>query len=425
MPLQNSNLINSSIVRNVFNALIVVVLCTGVFTHAVDAQTDKPRTARQVEKQWERASWEFGNNWKAVSDPAEAKAWGDAVEAAFKSKDLRQVKQFVDFSAMHKRCVQGVTNEAFKEGFSVGIVTGTDNLLQQLAANEGSYVFRGVKNTEFGPCALMRMLDAGGGCNYHLWRLQKNSQGKVQGVDMYILLSGETFADTMRRITLLSVPKDDRTFFQKLSGAEQAIAKHQTQMLAMIQATQSGDSKAVLTAYDELPNKLKTEKSFMIMRMSAAMQVDEALYIETLEDYQKEYPGDASSALMGLDLFFLKKDYPKMYGALDVIEEVVGKDAHLGMLRAIALRDEGDLAKARKAIEVAVTAEPAMEAANWTLVELALEQKDFPAVTKSLKDIVTRFGYTEFAMKGNEAYVDYVKDPEYGKFQAYLKSLKK
>jgi tetratricopeptide (TPR) repeat protein len=384
-----------------------------------------PLDKKKVDQKWKRAAWEFDKAWSSVTDEEEAKAWGIAVDEAFKTKKLDQIKKFIDFKPMHGRCVAGITNESFKNGFSQGIVTGTDNLLKQLAGSGGSYVFRGVKNTNFGACALMRMLDANGGCNYHLWRLQKNAAGDVQGIDMYIFLSGETFADTMRRITLLSVPKDDRTFFQKLSGVEQSIAKHQQQMLKLFQATQAGDFEAILAAYDALPNKLKSEKSFMVMRMTAAMQADEAVYLETLEAFQKQYPGDVSAALMGLDLYFIKKQFPKMYDSLDVLTESVGEDAHLEMLRAIALNEEGKLQDAVKVIKHALTLEPKMEKANWTYVELELAQKDFPAVTNALKQIVQRFGYTEFAMEGNEAYAEYIKTPEHEKFQAYLKTVRK
>ena len=114
-----------------------------------------------------------------------------------------------------------------------------------------------------------------------------------------------------------------------------------------------------------------------------------------------------------------------MYAALDTLEESVGEAAHLEMLRAIGLNEEGKIEKARSVIKHALTLEPKMEKANWTQVEFALGQKDFSGVTTALKQIVERFGYTEFAMEGNEAYADYIKDAEYEKFQAYLSSLKK
>lgn len=390
---------------------------------AQSTSAEKPRSADEVDRQWKKAGWKFDAGWKPVTNPAVAKVWGVGIEKAMTNGDMTAIKKFIDFDPVLEHCVAGISDEDFRRGFLIGVTQGTEKLLIRLSSKEGSYRYRGVRNTEYGACALLRMLDGNGGCNYHLWRLQKNKRGEVRGVDMYIFLSGESFGDTVRRMTLLSVPKDDRSFLQKLTGTEQTMSKHQGQMMQIMQATQQQNFKSVLTGYDKLPANLKNEKAFMVIRMMAAMQVDDAEYVKALDDFQKQYPGDASADLAGIDLFFLKKQYGKMHEAINRLEKAVGKDAHLGMLRAIGFSQEGKLTEAQSALEEAISIEPGLEGPHWTMVEVCLSNKDFAKVNDTLKKLVTQFGYNEFDFSVSEIYAEYLKSEQYKQFTEFLKTL--
>lgn len=376
----------------------------------------------QVNQQWTKAGWEFDRGWKPVTDLEQARQWAKAVEKAMKGRDMKTIRSLLDFEPVLKRCAAGITNDAFRKGFIRGVRTGTDQLLAQLSSEKGSYIFRGVRNSEYGAGAIMRMLDGNGGCNYHLWRLQENDQGQVVGVDMYVYLSGESFGDTIRRLTLLSVPKDDRTFFQRLSGTESEITKNQAQMLKIVQGMQQQNFKMTLDGYNQLPPKLKKEKAFMVMRIMAALQVDEDLYVEALDDFQKVFPGDASADLAGIDLFFLKKEFDKMHEAIDRLENAVGRDGHLTMLRGLGYSQEGKMEAAEKALTEAIAIEPGLEGPYWSLVEFGLTNKKFAKVTGTLKKLSQQFGYNQFDLASNQVYAEYLKSAEYQQFKEYLKN---
>lgn len=404
-----------------------VLLVSGILQRDVSGQSQAVQeraTPDQVERNWKKSNFKFDVGWNPVTDPETAKSWGMELEKTMKSGDLNAVSKLIDFDPVMMRCVAGVTNEEFRKGFLIGVKQGTGNLLNQLAHENTSYVFRGVRNNEFGACALMRMLDVNGGCNYHIWHLQKNSHGNVVGVDLYVFLSGETFGNTVRRLTLLSVPQDDRSFFQKLTGTEKTISKNQVQMMKIIQGSQQKQFQAVLNAYDQLPSNLKKEKALMVMRILSAFHVDEAAYVKALEEFQTEHPGDASADLAGIDLYFLKKEYDKMDRSLKRLESAVGADGHLSMLRAVAFSQQGKLPEARKELQSAISIEPQLEQPHWTLVEISLAEKNFDLVNDTLKKLANKFGYNEFDFSGNELYAEYVKSEQHHQFREFLKTIK-
>ena len=411
------------------NAIIFVSLfiglSLGIVSHEVSGQTVAPqseKSADEVSRQWKRAGFKFDKGWKPVTDLKVAKAWGEKLDKTIKTRDMGEISKLIDFSPVIEQCVVGITDEAFRKGFLVGINSGTKNVLSQFADENSSYLFRGVRNDEFGACALMRLIDANGACNYHLWRLQQNENNDVVGIDMYVFVSGESFGETMRRITLLSVPKDDRSFFQKLTGTEKTLTKSQGEMLKILEGTQKKDYALILESYAKLPAKLKKVKSIMLMRMMAAMQGDEDEYVKALEDYKKQHPNDVSADLAGIDLYFLKKQYKEMQESIDRLEKAVGEDGHLGMLRGVGYTQEGKFDKAKQSLEKAISIEPELESPYWTLVQLGLTQKDFTLVTETLKKLVDKFGYSEFGFAENDLYAEYVKSDQYKEFDEFLKT---
>lgn len=129
----------------------------------------------------------------------------------------------------------------------------------------------------------------------------------------------------------------------------------------------------------------------MTLRFNAATRKgwDSPEYAEALADFERFFPGDPSVEFILIDQYMMRKQYDKLHAALDAIDQAVGIDAHLLFLRGATWRMAGDPVKATAALEKAVAAEPARHNPHAALLDLALEQKDWPAVSRYLTRLDT------------------------------------
>ena len=405
-------------------AFSLIVLTILGFSEArwANAQTqEKASTKAQVKKAWVKAGWEFEKSWTPATEEAEAKTWGEELAKAIAEDDIASAQGLIDFDVLNERSIDGITSQNFRKGFKGGADQGVRSLIAQFAADGTSYDFLGVKQTPFGPSPLMRMVDANGACNYYLWRLYKTPKNKLVGADIYIFLTGESFGDTMRRLVLLSAPKGEQTFFQKLVGAEKEMAKHQVKLMEMLGAVQAGDTDKILNTYASLPKSLKREKFLQITHLTTLANGSEDDYVEAIEEFKKIFPDDPSVDLVTLDLYYIKKQFEEMYQALDRIEKVTGPDAHLLTLRSAALMEEKKYDEASEVLEKAVKAEPKFENAYWNAIKVALAKKDLDSTNKLLKTIVETFGYNQFDFASDPMFAPFIGSEQQKDFEAFLK----
>jgi hypothetical protein len=376
----------------------------------------------EISDYWKKSGWEFEKGWNAVDDVKAVEVWGKKFEQAIASGNIQSPLKMVDFDSSARRSSAGVSSKQFAAGLQRGMQDGLKNIFKQFQTEGTSYAYRGVKQTEFGPAVLMRLLDAGGGCNYHLWQMGRRPDGTLVAIDLYIFITGESFSDTMRRIAIISTPKDDRSFLQRLVGVEKEMANNQRAILELMQAAQKQDFQGILDSHKKLPEKIQNEKFFLIAKMGAASKIDDKEYFASLKALQKHYPNDASANLANIDLFFLQKKYDEMHTCINNLEKTVGKDAHLNMLRAVGFLAQEDASSAMKSIDESLAIEPNLETPYWTRIQIAIQQNNFDEVNVTLKQLVTRFGYNEFAFAGNELYKDYIKSEQHTSFQKFLKA---
>lgn len=405
------------------SALIVLLLISGASGSSQESPVAPGQSENALKQVWEQVGWEFEEGWKPVTDSEAVQKWASAFVQAIKDQNRDKLSELVEFEPLFRRCVSKIANEKFRIGFSSGAKNGGRQLLERLADPAGSYRFLGVHNSEFGPAAMMRMLDANGGCNYHLWRFQHDPLGDIKGVDIYIFLSGESFADTLQRMAMITAPQGKQGFLAKLTGKETVLAKHQGDLINLIHATQIQDFEGALDHYDRLPQQLQTEKAIMLMRILAAMRVTDAEYLLALKDYRKQFPDDASADLASIDYYFLNQQFQQMHEALSRLEKSVGRDAHLLLLHSVAFSGESKFDLARKSTEEAINLEPELESPYWTQVEICLRQQDYDAVNQTLILLTQRFGYREFDFAIEPIYDEYVKTPQHKAFLKYLDEL--
>lgn len=369
---------------------------------------------------WKAAGWKLPRGWKPVTDAAAAEAWGLSIDAATLNGDVEALTKLIDFNQAYLKAVSVSKDANLKRAFVAGGKAGSANLLKTFCDPDGSYLFRRVESTEFGPCALVRLTTAQGACDYQRWMLLENDQGNLVGVDFHSYIAGETLSESIERIFLLAIPHDDRNFIQKLFDQKNWGQDDGQQLVNLFQAVQKGDNQKVIGIYRAMSAKMKDEKFVLLATASAVSELDETMYVRLLEKFRKKYPGEVAADIASIDVHFMKNDFDQMFKTIDRVEDFVGPDAHLQLLRAGGYITTGKTEKVMEILQKAIEIEPYYESPYWSLVELAVKEKKFGLVTQTLKALVTLYGYNEFAFEGEELYAPYLTTPEFKEFEAFL-----
>lgn len=231
-----------------------------------------------------------------------------------------------------------------------------DQSLEELLKGGGSYrclanrVVEGERRVKF------RLLQAGGGFNYHDYVVVKR-EGKVRAVDVHLLLLAEPMSRSVRRAVLPLAVDANQGVLARLNPAENSYCKHLDTIRKMIKGR---DPREVLAAYRQLPDDLKDDKNLLMMRLQAAstaVEGDEP-FLAAMNDYQRVFPDDPSAQIVSIDYSFLKKRYAEALDAIRSLEQSVGPDPHLAVLRATAFMDLGQPDRARAEVEHALLEEP-------------------------------------------------------------------
>ena len=303
-----------------------------------------------------------------------------------------------------------------KQGVRRGLDLGTR--LNGIVAKGGSYNLLKLHRQGDEIRALYR-LQAEGGLNYHDIILVKKD-GRVRIADIYVFISGEYMSATMRRPVLPVITRHEKSPLTKLLTGESEYVKSFAHIMSMTDAIRAGKPDEALAIYGKLPASVQRDKSVMLLRFNAATRKgsDSAEYRQAMADMERLFLDDPCLPLLALDLYMLRKDYAKAFKAIDTIEKATGDKAYTDFLRGNIYYMQHKLGQARAALELSIKQEPALLPAYWSLITLALETKDWAAVSRWLTRAEKNAGVQLVDLEEVEAYAEYVKTEEYRKWTA-------
>jgi len=177
-----------------------------------------------------------------------------------------------------------------------------------------------------------------------------------------------------------------------------------------------------LAAYQELPDRLKKDKSVLILRFGLARGKGDKEYLAALQDMLTNYPDDPWADLLAVDAYLLTKQYSKALESIDRVDQAVGGDPYQKVVRAGIYIATGQVAKAREACEQAIKKDPMLKGAYWRLVDVSLQQKDFAETARLLNLLADRFQVQIKDLTTVPSYAEFVRSPEY---KEWLKSREK
>ena len=350
----------------------------------------------------------------------EAAALGRALEQAVQHNNAAEFAKRLDLAAMVEHGMpENMRGTAQAKEVTRGILsTLSGNLLNNLSA--GDYRFLSVEETPEGATAHMRLIPPDGRLNYHRLTIGRNAGQQPVAVDVYVYVTGEPLSHTLGRMV------------GQLSGGSEAdslaVAQGMQRASAALQAGKPATAEAILS---NLPPRWQKQKSIMQMRIVAAngvatqkMQAGKPIgnaYRQAVEAFQTTFPKADNLPLLLMDYHFFKQDYPKTAKAVDQLDQQVGGDPYLNLIRANIAIGQNDAEAARGFVETLIKALPDKATEGYgILLDQAIEAQNHAETTRVLKALEAETP-VRFPIDFNKAepFANYMASPEYEKWKAY------
>lgn len=276
-------------------------------------------------------------------------------------------------------------------------------------AQRGRLDLLSVRAKDGPPHAVVRALLDDGGLDYHELVLTRAS-GAVRIVDHLDYLDGELASERVRRVRLEDAPDDHETVLRARYGAATEVGAVMQSVRDMHLALQRREHARCLEIWSELPSRVQREPAYLRVRVSAALHLGNEA-IEAAHDDLARYVArdDGNRLLLMLQHWHRKRDARRVVECSQQLEDRVGGDPLLKVVRARAIATLGDRRAARNLATAARDADPTLSAAHSCLLDLTLQDGDHAATAAAL----TRFG-AQFPLDLDEI----TGDPRFGDFIA-------
>jgi hypothetical protein len=343
----------------------------------------------------------------------EARALSDAFGKAMLPCDTGKVAALFDGANLVRRALQKSKAPAdMRRGIAAAMKDGTaiaTMFCQNMNAGEGTYTLLRIQQQDGEPRPLFRLI-ADDAVNYHELHLGKSRKDQVVRVaDIRVYASGDLLSESITQML-------DQLAMAAKSGASPMALQRTTD--AIKQARADGDAAEVQRLLGELPAELRDSKPMRLVELMAGGELDEATYVGIMERYRRDFPDDPSLDVVAIDYHFLEKDVDETLAALERLDQRVGGDPYLAVMRAnthLIDPTAGHLVEAERWARRAVESEPAMETAWWTLALVLLNRGDHPALAPVVDTLRTKFAAAidPASMAGNELWTPYFASASY------------
>ncbi|MDR3621462.1 MAG: hypothetical protein P4L85_19080 [Paludisphaera borealis] len=352
---------------------------------------------------------------------AEALEFGKGMADAIVRLDSKAVEQAMDTEAMLEAASSGVkAPPPYREGFLNGARKtlerdGPPLLVELRPTIQAGANVRVTKALEWQgrPAFLFRLIRPEGIVSYLLFMLDRRPDGRIRAVDYYSLSTGELASQGARRMYLAGVAQINRGIVDRLLSKDHDLFKHIGDVKRMAVANREGREQEALTIYDALPEELKNEKIFQVLRCAAAQKTgDDAKYLEAIQDFARRFPGDPASDFQMVDGYLLMKQPEKSLEYIGKLEKALSEDAYLKVLRGNILtllkRPDDALAAYRAAIVEERDLRPAYDG----LLGVAVERKRFGEVAELLDTLESVFDEEIGDLSEVGEFAEFVASPE-------------
>lgn len=269
-------------------------------------------------------------------------------------------------------------------------------------------------------------LRVGEGVNYLSLIVARDPAGRARIVDWYNYLNGEAGHAAFRSLALAMAGDLRRPPIARLAarilrnparpdpeGSAELIKK----MAELRSLLSAGKNREALAAWKRLPQAFRETRSGLMLRFRAAQGLGDDEYRRAMEDLKARFPNDPSLALSQVDAFFMRKDFEGALKAIDTIEDAIGGDPYLAVLRTQVLWNLGQADRAKAMLAQAMKNEPDLIDLWWAAVQLSLWRRDHGETARLLAEIESRFDVLMGDLRGNSVYSEFVTSSEFRAWQ--------
>ena len=360
------------------------------------------------------------DNARPEPGDSDLRAFTDALALAVRTGDLAKFGDLIDWDAiLHETTDKVEASPLTRKNFLAGAKSGIEqsfsgDLIRSAAGEPHRFRFLSMHEGAMGgEAALFRMLPATGGVNYLEFSPERLPDGKVRARRIYVYLSGESIAQTLRRSYLAVVAGERRSVLARALRPENEYGANLDKIGDLARAVGEKRFPAAMAIYKTLPVGVREDKSVLTLHLQAAQGVGEKEYADAIQEFRDRFPNDACIDLISLDAYLLKKQYPEALAAIDRIDGKVGGDPYLEVMRANVLSQAGDVEAAERAARRAVGREPGMPGGYGSLIDLALKRQNYDEVVKNLEVLRGRFHLQLRGIGREPRYAGFAKSPQY------------
>ena len=369
-----------------------------------------------------------------VSAPAiseeECRRFAGSVIKAVDDADQAALNRLIDEKAILETMAAGLNiREQVRADLYAGIeksLAEAGGILVQVVQDSkkgGSFTLLRIRHAHGRQVLLFRLIhsDSSSGLNYLELVPRRERDGQIRVVDIYTFLAGEFVSASMRRAILPLVAEQSRSALSKLVLGEQDYVLDVRRIQEGNRLLKQGKPAEALEIYKSLRPGTRKQKNILLCQMRAAQEAnDDREYAAVIDEIQRTFPGDPCVDFISIDGLLMRKEYNKAMEAVDRVDRSLGGDPYLNTLRAGICESRGDREGARRFIRRAIAEEPTLLDAHWSLVGLALEDKDHKGTLDALEEIHRRFALEFGDLTRLPEYADFVKSPQYREWLDYL-----
>jgi thioredoxin-like negative regulator of GroEL len=360
-------------------------------------------------------------------DDGDARTFAETIEKTAASGDLAALDKNFDWDELYRIASDGLgvpraSGQEFLKGLTGSLRRegGLMRVIAESGSHGGGFRLVHMQNRKGPKSALFRLNpDDQGGISYLRTILGRRGNGPIKVVDVYVFMAGENLSQTLRRsmLTLLSA-QNSRSLLDRLTGKEADFAKAVPTSAALSDAVRNKRGREAMELFDKLPSSLQKDKTYLIMRVIAAQQLNDEEYQRAIESYQSQFPNDPSLDLLVIDSYLIKKQYKQALLSIERLNRAVDGDNYLTLLRAKVDLLMGDLIAAETAAQEAADEDPTLVDARMTLVLVSLRRKDFKETLQRLQALERDYRVRFEDLRTQAEYTEFVNSPQ---FQEWLK----
>ena len=312
------------------------------------------------------------------------------------SHDYDSVRELFDFRALLQQVCYGVDPNAkvvkdFSQGFLKSVANLPERMGKQLEATPLADIIR-VREADGAHVALIRFYGSETELIYQEITIARGTRNQPAIVDAMALAVGEPTTATMRRFFLAALASDSRGLLQRLTKQDNVLIKNLGMIQEYNRAQKQQDLLTVVNTYDAFPSELQRIKIFAVAAITAAVELDDTKRYERLmSQYRQWYPDDPSLNLLLIDFYAVKNMPKEMLATIDRLDEAVGGDPFLNLLRAQVSLGEENWKEARELATKVIEQVPDAEYSYWTVFDAAFAERDFDMAVEMLKVLHDKF----------------------------------